>query len=58
MLCRLELLADGHEDGVVRGLVRHRGRTRWLWEVESRDDQSRLCAITIVKIAARDRRPG
>jgi 1,4-dihydroxy-2-naphthoyl-CoA hydrolase len=38
--------------------VRHRGRTRWLWEVESRDDADRLCAVTIVNIAVRDRRPG
>jgi len=38
--------------------VRHRGRTRWLWEVESRDDDDRLCAVTIVNIAVRDRRRG
>jgi 1,4-dihydroxy-2-naphthoyl-CoA hydrolase len=35
--------------------ARHRGRTRWLWEVRSTDDQGRLCAITSVNIAVRDR---
>ena len=34
----------------------HRGRTRWVWEVESRDDQQRLCAVTRVNIAVRDAR--
>jgi uncharacterized protein (TIGR00369 family) len=38
--------------------ARHRGRTRWLWEVKSRDDEQRLCAITLVNIAVRDPRPG
>jgi uncharacterized protein (TIGR00369 family) len=38
--------------------VRRRGRTRWLWEVQSRDDEQRLCAITMVNIAVRERRPG
>ena len=32
----------------------HKGRTRWVWEVESRDDQQRLCAVTRVNIAVRD----
>jgi uncharacterized protein (TIGR00369 family) len=36
--------------------ARRRGRTRWLWEVQSRDDQQRLCAITMVNIAVRERR--
>jgi uncharacterized protein (TIGR00369 family) len=35
--------------------ARRRGRTRWLWEVQSRDDQQRLCAITMVNIAVRER---
>jgi uncharacterized protein (TIGR00369 family) len=34
--------------------ARHRGRTRWVWEVEARDDDGRLCAVTIVNIAIRD----
>jgi 1,4-dihydroxy-2-naphthoyl-CoA hydrolase len=33
---------------------RHRDETRWVWEVESRDDQGRLCALTRVNIAVRD----
>ena len=32
----------------------HKGRTRWVWEVESRDDEQRLCAVTRVNIAVRD----
>jgi 1,4-dihydroxy-2-naphthoyl-CoA hydrolase len=36
--------------------VKHRGRTRWMWEVESCDDEDRLCAVTVVNIAVRDRR--
>jgi 1,4-dihydroxy-2-naphthoyl-CoA hydrolase len=35
---------------------RHRGRTRWLWEVRSTDDQGRLCALSSVNIAVRERR--
>jgi uncharacterized protein (TIGR00369 family) len=37
---------------------RHQGRRRWVWEVESRDDQQRLCAVTTVNIAVRDIPPG
>lgn len=33
--------------------ARHRGRTRWLWEVQFRDDADRLCAVTAVNIAIR-----
>ena len=33
---------------------RHRGPTRWVWEVEARDDDGRLCAVTTVNIAIRD----
>src|SRR5579871_4632723 len=35
-------------------VARHRGDTRWVWEVESRDDDDRLCALTTVNIAVRD----
>ncbi len=52
----LRPLTEGHVNQTAA--VRHRGRTRWLWEVESRDDLNRLCAVTIVNIAVRDRRPG
>jgi 1,4-dihydroxy-2-naphthoyl-CoA hydrolase len=31
----------------------HRGRTSWLWDVEFRDDEGRLCAITRMTIAVR-----
>lgn len=32
----------------------HRGRTTWLWDVEHRDDQGRLCAVSRVTIAVRE----
>ena len=34
---------------------RHRGRTTWVWEVEMSDDQGRLCTLTRMTIAVRDR---
>lgn len=34
---------------------RHRGRTTWVWDVELSDDESRLCAVSRVTIAVRDR---
>jgi uncharacterized protein (TIGR00369 family) len=37
---------------------RHRGRTTWLWDVEIRDDDGRLCALTRMTIAVRDRPAG
>jgi uncharacterized protein (TIGR00369 family) len=48
----LRPITSGHLNQVAE--VRRRGRTRWLWEVQSRDDEHRLCAITIVNIAVRD----
>ena len=33
----------------------HRGRTTWVWDVEMRDDQGRLCATARVTIAVRPR---
>jgi uncharacterized protein (TIGR00369 family) len=36
--------------------ARHRGRTTWVWEVETTDDQGRLCALTRVTVAVRDPR--
>jgi uncharacterized protein (TIGR00369 family) len=48
----LRPLLEGHIHATA--IPRHRGRTRWLWEVQSRDDQDRLCAITMVNIAVRD----
>jgi uncharacterized protein (TIGR00369 family) len=31
----------------------HRGRTTWVWDVEIRDDDERLCATSRVTIAVR-----
>jgi uncharacterized protein (TIGR00369 family) len=42
---------EGHVNSVATPV--HRGRTRWLWEVEARDDAGRLCAVTMVNIAIR-----
>jgi len=36
----------------------HRGRTTWVWEVELRDDDARLCAVSRMTIAVRDLPPG
>lgn len=38
--------------------VLHRGRTSWVWDVEFRDDEGRLCAITRMTIAVRPAPPG
>jgi uncharacterized protein (TIGR00369 family) len=35
----------------------HRGRTTWVWDVEMRDDEGRLCATSRVTIAVRDTGP-
>jgi 1,4-dihydroxy-2-naphthoyl-CoA hydrolase len=42
-------------DGTIHALARpfHRGRTTWLWDVEIRDDDDRLCATTRMTIAVR-----
>ncbi len=42
---------------VLRGDARaiHRGRTTWVWEVEMRDEHDRLCAVSRVTIAVRER---
>jgi 1,4-dihydroxy-2-naphthoyl-CoA hydrolase len=37
----------------AEGTVRHRGRTTWVWEVEFKDDQGRLLAISRVTMAVR-----
>jgi 1,4-dihydroxy-2-naphthoyl-CoA hydrolase len=34
---------------------RHAGRTTWIWQVEASDDDGRLCALTRVTIAVRER---
>jgi 1,4-dihydroxy-2-naphthoyl-CoA hydrolase len=47
-------------DGTIhaRALVRHRGRTTWIWDVELTDDAQRLCAIVRMTIAVRPPAPG
>ncbi len=47
----LEPFVDGYVNAVAT--PRHRGRTRWLWEVLARDDEGRLCAVTMVNVAVR-----
>jgi 1,4-dihydroxy-2-naphthoyl-CoA hydrolase len=39
----------------ARGRVRHSGRTTWVWEIDHIDDEGRLCAVSRVTIAVRDR---
>jgi uncharacterized protein (TIGR00369 family) len=36
-------------------VARHRGRTTWVWEVEMSDDRGRLCVLTRMTIAVRER---
>ena len=45
--------------GWVRAEARavHRGRTTWLWDVEMRNDDGKLCATSRVTIAVRDPMP-
>jgi 1,4-dihydroxy-2-naphthoyl-CoA hydrolase len=35
--------------------ARHRGRTGWVWDVDFSDDAGRLCALTRMTVAVRDR---
>lgn len=37
----------------VEARARHRGRTTWVWDVEVRDDEVRLCALAQMTIAVR-----
>ena len=48
----LRPLLEGYVNATAVPL--HKGRTRWVWEVQSRDDEQRLCAVTRVNIAVRD----
>lgn len=50
----LRPFTEGHVH--AEAVARHRGRTHWLWEVQARDDQGDLCAITMVNIAIRPQR--
>lgn len=49
----LRPLIHGHLNAVAT--PRHRGATRWQWEVQALDDDGRVCAITTVNIAIRPR---
>jgi 1,4-dihydroxy-2-naphthoyl-CoA hydrolase len=40
----------------ARATPLHRGRTTWLWDVRFLDDGERLCAVSQVCIAVRDRK--
>lgn len=44
--------------GAIHATARaiHRGRTTWIWDVEMRDDDDRLCAVTRMTIAVREAR--
>jgi acyl-coenzyme A thioesterase PaaI-like protein len=35
--------------------IRHRGRTTWVWQLEMTDDEGRLCALSQVVVAVRER---
>ncbi len=39
-------------------VVKHRGRTTWVWEVEVTDDAGHLCVLTRMTVAVRDRPDG
>lgn len=42
-------------EGTIHATARrvHRGRTTWVWDVELKDDEGRLCAVSRVTIAVR-----
>ncbi len=50
----LRPILDGHVHAEARRI--HKGRTTWLWDVECRDDEGRLCAITRMTMAVRPAR--
>jgi 1,4-dihydroxy-2-naphthoyl-CoA hydrolase len=47
---------DGHVNAEAH--TRHRGRTSWIWDVDFRDNEGRLCAISRVTLAVRPGRGG
>jgi 1,4-dihydroxy-2-naphthoyl-CoA hydrolase len=46
-------------NGVIHAVARrrHSGRTTWIWDVEIHDDAGRLCVMTRMTIAVRERPP-
>ncbi len=49
----LRPITAGTIHGVAR--ARHRGRSSWVWDVEITDDAGRLCALTRMTVAVRER---
>jgi 1,4-dihydroxy-2-naphthoyl-CoA hydrolase len=49
----LRPVTSGHVEAQARR--RHAGRTTWVWDVDLRDDQGRLCGSSRVTIAIRSR---
>jgi uncharacterized protein (TIGR00369 family) len=47
-------------EGTIHSVAtaKHSGRTTWVWEVEMSDDDGRLCVLTRMTIAVRDRASG
>ena len=48
----LRPVSEGNVHAEARAF--HRGRTSWLWDVEMRNDDGKLCATSRVTIAVRD----
>jgi 1,4-dihydroxy-2-naphthoyl-CoA hydrolase len=48
----LRPVSEGYVHAEARAF--HRGRTTWLWDVEMRNDDGKLCATSRVTIAVRD----
>ncbi len=48
----LRPVSSGHVHADARAI--HRGRTTWLWDVEMRGDDGKLCATSRVTIAVRE----
>ena len=51
----LRPVSEGSVHGEATAI--HRGRTSWVWDVQMRDDEGRLCATSRVTIAVRDEQP-
>jgi 1,4-dihydroxy-2-naphthoyl-CoA hydrolase len=44
-------------EGTIHAIAvaKHRGRTTWVWEVEMTDDSGRLCVLSRMTVAVRER---
>jgi len=47
----LRPVSEGHVN--AEAVVRHRGRTTWVWDCELTDDQGRVCALSRMIVAVR-----